>query len=719
MDVIVDKLNLLGMSALDYYLNITKIENVVGLWQSMTAAANVIPGIDKLGEFVLWFLNNSYTRSDNVVNWIKGQTGYQRYIAEVVSPCGVGKVYGIIVIKTLLKCFQKLRIGTDLIVWLTLDIEIDLSFLEKLVDYIINYVCQTEIPHPAEAMESFIRDTITREQYECWMKNHGCNPDIYEPVLQSRREQPTPHEYQFWCRRNNIPLDQENILLRQRGFTDGMERKMLQDLYWELPTINDHLHWLQRNVFDTKYVEDFQLMEGFDAKFWPKFGPDLTALGMKEEYARLHYAAHWINPSAGQLFEMVQRLRPDRVSPDVQFTTDDCLRILVEQDTGIYFRKRLLMIAYKTFGLRFLRQMYDTYELTDHELGQRFQDIGYKPEDADILVASERKSRAWRRSTRTKGWSPTAIAWAVQRDLITDGDAARLMSLLYFNEDEIHDLIQLAHLKGSQGIASKCRQKTLQEYEKQIEDSYRTGTVSRDDVINSLTAMGYTNECSQTRADTVDLKIETEFAKKHIAGIKKQYMRGIINIAGAMNALVGAGVSGQRANQYINAWGTELTPERKTATAQKVALWYQKGLIDQGTAYNRLRNLGYDDPDSVLFVAEANRAILEAEVKRIQVANRMIEQRRKELERLAKANEAQARRIQSEYRTMYPYTKLQAWLKEGIISEDVMRLRMRRGGYSLEAINNYVAEVYAKMGESTNGKVKETSEGTVGSSPTS
>src|SRR5207253_600623 len=132
-----------------------------------------------------------------------------------------------------------------------------------------------------------------------------------------------------YVRRNGGGKDDERNALRALGFVDDRYAAAFQELYWELPSIGDHLEWLRKNVFDAHYVNDFNLLDGFDTddeinklpgvhdyksipvqkpnNFWAKFGGDLTALGMKKEYAALHYAAHWLNPSFTQLFEMTQR----------------------------------------------------------------------------------------------------------------------------------------------------------------------------------------------------------------------------------------------------------------------------------------------------------------------------------------------------------------------------------------------------------------------------
>src|SRR5205085_2634348 len=194
------------------------------------------------------------------------------------------------------------------------------------LDYVLNYVCASEAPTPSEAVEAYLRDYIKYDQYACILRMHGFDPDTQEPFTKARSEKLNPKEAIQWVRRHGLDSDRESAALRALGFYDTDQREAFKELYDELPSIGDHLEWLRKNVFDDKYVEDFKLMEGFEERFWPKFGGQLRALGMTKENASLHYAAHWINPSFSQQFEMVQRLRPGRVDPRLVFSRDDLLR---------------------------------------------------------------------------------------------------------------------------------------------------------------------------------------------------------------------------------------------------------------------------------------------------------------------------------------------------------------------------------------------------------
>lgn len=695
VEMAVKMVGMLGDKILEWFEHDIKLEEVIGGLRGKEDALSAMGLFGGLIPNILNVINNIGKFSEGFFYQIKSMAKLLRETSIAFSPCPPPVLIGICVVRSILDLLKRVRLGTDLGVWLTVDITFDIPQLEKIVDYVANYFCTVEIPEPLLAINAYHLGNLPKDQMECWLKSHGANPGVWESVIKANRQRPTNEQMVIWARRNLYGKEQIEDMLKQRGFTEESERKVMEELSWYIPTISDYIHFIQRNVYDKKYIEDFRLLEDFEEKVWSEFAPDLYKIGMSKRYAEYWYAGHWTNPSPSQLYEMTQRLRPGRVPNEIQFTSTDAMRVMVEQDIAPYFRKRFLQIAYKTFGLRFLRQMYDTYSIDDVELGERFQDIGYSAPDAQILVDSERQTRAWRRSTRTKGWNPTTIAWAVQRGLIDDGNAERLCKELYLTDKEIHDLLEVAKLKGGQQTKEKCKQKAMVGYVAETERLYEIGAITANLMKTTLVGAGYDEDCASVRLATLDLKVKRQNYTQLINAARKAFLRGTMSAEQIINRLVGAGISRERALDYISYWLPDFTPERKKASADKVIRWFEDGLLDESTTIGRLHNLGYDDIDTLLYVAQAKREILEREVKRQQTIEKGISNKQKELEKLAKQAEAQALRIRNELRKMYPVGKLQVWLKKGLISQEQVIAKLRGQGYPEDAIANYVNEVNA------------------------
>lgn len=683
----------IGNAILTIVSKIDSAESVLGKWQAERVGAFNVGGMFDIGTFLIEFTIKLTRFGSGMIKSIGTAWTHLKEAADAMGTCLPPTIIAISAVRTLLRGLENIRVGTDALIWLTVDVHFELTEIKRIVDYVLHYICQTEVPSPGEAMEAFLAGSIDKDMLDCWLMLHGCNPDVYSAIVHSRREKLHERDVIHYCRRMGYDEKVADEWLKRLGWIDNVERKAIQYLYDELPTISDHLHFLQRNVHDREYVADFRLMEGFEDKFWPFFGPQLYALGMTKEIAGLHYAAHWINPAMGQLFEMVQRLRPGRVLEGQTFTENDCLRVLVEQDVGHYFRERLMAISYNTIGLRFLRQLYDTFQIDTGELSERFQDIGYVKHDADMLAETERQTRGLRRATRGRGWSPATILWAYQRDYINVAKVQELMSELMFTPKEIADFIEIANYRKQAAVNKDCNAKVMAALNKATIEGYEIGTTTEVEARLSYINIGYVGECVDIAINTLKLRAKNRHFKKVIDSIRKIVMNGSITLQEASGRLLAAGIPQERIDQLIADWQLELTPHSKMISAEKILKWLEMGLITRDYAAQRLRNLGYQDVDTMLLIAEAWSVIVERQVKAQQAIERGIAAKRKELERLLRMLDAQKRRIQAELRTLSPVGKMQKWYKKGIISEEVMRARMRNQGYLPDFIDNFVAEV--------------------------
>jgi hypothetical protein len=230
------------------------------------------------------------------------------------------------------------------------------DFFDRILEHLLKSLQTMEVPGPPEAIEAYLKFTIGEVQFRCWMQLNDVDPDVWGPVIQSRREQLTTDEKLDWIRRASLgfygksPVEagitateqtqedawraQAQTDLRSSGWLTTQEVDNRYNLHDEVPTISDHLHWLARNVDDLRYVADYHLLDGFDSpavvqgmlsqvtaayqpiplerNFWAEFGTELRAQGMRKIDAARHYAAHWLHGSPQQLREFVFRLRPDR-----------------------------------------------------------------------------------------------------------------------------------------------------------------------------------------------------------------------------------------------------------------------------------------------------------------------------------------------------------------------------------------------------------------------
>jgi hypothetical protein len=236
-------------------------------------------------------------------------------------------------------------VGADLVDW-----------FDQVLYTIENSVTQMKPPSEVEAMECYLTNTITDQMFNCWLRINDKAPEVYFPVVQSRREQLTTVEQVEAVRRTGIDrygapdslgfvtaaeidrenrwIDQSIIALRNVGWINSSEAAAEEALFDEIPTISDHIHWLARNVDDMDYVATYHLLDGFEdpavvvqmlgpygagytplpvkRNFWETFGLELRAQGKRKIDSARDYIAHWLHASPGQMREFVWRLRPGR-----------------------------------------------------------------------------------------------------------------------------------------------------------------------------------------------------------------------------------------------------------------------------------------------------------------------------------------------------------------------------------------------------------------------
>lgn len=609
-----------------------------------------------------------------------------------VGRCDTDAYIGCAVIACVIKLLKRTRLGSDAGVWATVDAVLDFPSVETAIAYVMNSICPVNIPGPGDAMEAYLRGWLSEERYHCWLNAHGYNEQNMSYVLRARREKLSTDDIIQWGRRHKINDDTITGWLKLYGWMEEQERAAAVELYDELPTISDHLHWLQRNVFDDAYVKDYNLMEGFEDRFWAKFGDDLRALGMKKEYAELHYAAHWINPSPGQLFEMLRRLRPGRVDKSVQFTEQDLLRLLAEQDIAPYFRERFRQIAYVPFGLRFMRQLYDTRQIDDAEASQRFQDLGYKPTDADMLVKSESIRRARTVATQTQGFTASNIRKLYVAGKMKNPEAIRRLGELGYPEKPANDAIDAwVRLREVKAVddGSKAAKSALVTSAK---DAVQLGVITEAQAQQTLVRAGFSNDNAASLVSSWVTMDRIRITKLGISYIKKAVMSGMLALNDVQTMLAGLGLTPEKVNEYINSWTYDLTASKRHIAASEINRLLTEGLIDVATARVRLANLNYADPDAQLLIAEAAYRINQNEQKAAAAELRSREQQAKQLIKAIDANKKQLARMQKQLTGLGTVKTLTMWYRNGLIGPAYLTSRLLAMGYQQVDIDLLIEE---------------------------
>jgi hypothetical protein len=601
-------------------------------------------------------------------------------------PKGSESAVGIWVLRVIIRALENTRIGTDAGVWLTIDLKVELPGLVKILDYLSDYICQQEIPSIADAVDCYLKGTAPIEVVRCWIQLHGGNWDIWFQVIQSRRERLDARELIEYARRQGWNDDVVETELRTLGYTLPEDRLRRKVLYDRLPSVSDILHWQQRNVFDDAYVRDYRLMEGFDEAFYPKFGGILYSQGMKKEYAALHYAAHWINPAPGQLLEMVYRLRPGKPGVQNPFTISDYQRILAEQDVSPFFRPRFAEIANKIPALGYIRDMYHWGVIDDTQLQSYHQDLGYSESDSINFVKVDKINRARQLATSGHGWTPAALgqAWsvrAISQEFLID----RMLEQGYSGE-MAQDTMDRADTELQRTVLIRARSRLLMQTTTQVRNAVKVGVMEVGQAAQTLQSLGWPQSFAHGIAQIDAASANVDRIKTTVNTIRGAFLRGEVNQVFAAQSLAQLGIVPTAIQSYIANWSIQQTPNRKRRTASQIVADVASGNITIADGLYRLDNLGYNEADRMLFMADAKAKVIKLEASKAAAELKAGRAKEAELAKLQRLAERQAKQLLTALKKQAPVSKLVQWAKLGLIGHDTFTSRMRLYGYNDDSI---------------------------------
>jgi hypothetical protein len=549
---------------------------------------------------------------------------------------------------------------------------------------------------PEQMIEAFRHGQLSYDDLAASLKLRGVSADGWLPFIQARSDVVSPEQAIEYGRRAAATDQELETLLLRSGVSDPDERAKFRTLYNKLPSRADVTHWLMRNVFDQQYVTDFRLDEGFEDRYWARFQPILTAQGWEKSYAYLDYAAHWLVPAVGQLAEMVQRLRPGRVAPGLQFTAADFTRVLAEQDMAPFFRERLLATSYRPLPFSVLTTLWQYNAINAEELTARYQDWGFKPEDAQLVVAADAVRKSRQRATQSRGWTPASLATAYVAGQITPEDVREQMATLGYTPEETTFMLRRAQVEWRSRMVLTGQRRVVFDTWRATLAAFTSGTVSADAAFATLRSLGWQDDQARAVLTAAELKERARQATRVVAAVKKQYLKGFVTLPAAQSLLISSGLDSSRIGQLTVEWPLELTPARRHVSAGAIRKGLLAGILEMPAAVQALRNLGYQDPDAALLASEYAYDVSQQEVRLKKASDKQAQQASKLFEQLLKKNEQLRKQMQQALRRASPVSKLEGWYARGWVDEAYLRSRLSAMGYPSDVIGNYVNEANVK-----------------------
>lgn len=558
--------------------------------------------------------------------------------------------------------------------------------------YEANKLAPTLIPSLENLVDMWVHDRIGSLAFDQWCEWHGApmnvsgmNPHdipgtniknveaLWKYYVWSKQEIPTVHEASILNNRKIIPDKNYDKLLKRLGYVDYNVRKDISNLRYEVPGPSDLVRFAVRHAFEPKLVKDFgfpderdqgpfmldifhqcaginypiltgplkNAVEAVTGKPAEEVAAMYAEVGLPEPtWADIYWWSHWVMPSATQGYQMLFRLRPDRLkdydppeAKGLNFSYDNLNLLLRANDYPPYYRKYLAAISYATPGIRFLRQLVSTGVFGKAEIVDTLRRQGYSPKHADVLAET-----VIRNDQQTR-----------RKKIITDSKGA-------------------------------------------IEKFWSLGIITDDDFRVMLIQNDVLPDDADATVELAKTQLRFERVKKIVDVIKKQMVKGALSSDEARAQLLQLDLRSDRVDEYIQDWSLEVKHESKEISAEKAVRWACAGYIGLKDLHTRLTNLGYDPQDTAGFIAEAQACVADKIAKALA---QQAKQEERNVRALKQAQRDAANAIKAAQASLARHgspAQLRKWFCEGHISEKDVYVRLHFLGWPMDDITRLIGD---------------------------
>lgn len=291
----------------------------------------------------------------------------------------------------------------------------------------------------------------------------------------------------------------------------------------------DLIRFAVREVYSPQIVEKFKMLEDLP----PEFLSAAQKAGVPVEQARNYWASHWDLPSPQMGFEMQHRRIISQTELEMLLKTLDIMP---------FWRDKLIQLSYNPLTRVDVRRMYRLGVMTEEQLLSAYMDLGYSPDNAQLLVEFTKKYE----SGEDRGITRTAVQSAFKKGLLTESEFVEYLAAMDFPETTIAFWLEMTEYEMMQD-----------EVDTKIDDVvtlYNMGELSLEQVKIELDKLGLAAEVSQRVQNQLKAKTSSKL---------------------------------------------------RLPTQSDLTDWLQKGIIDQIAFGKRMLSLGYKQEDVALFLTEA------------------------------------------------------------------------------------------------------------------
>jgi hypothetical protein len=378
---------------------------------------------------------------------------------------------------------------------------------------------------PPELASLAARGIMPEAQARGYAAQQGIAAADFADLVEAARNSPSLGELLDLLNRGEIKEADVTAALEHAGVRDQYVKPLLE-LRHVLPPVGDLIRFAVREVFTPATRSRYGLDEGFPVEF----AQEATKRGLDEQWARAYWAAHWELPSPQQAFAMLHR---------GLITDADLDRYLISADYMPFWRKAMKGISYLVPGRIDLRRMHQQGVIDRTRVLRGYLDLGYKPEDAELLTDF---------ATREK--------LAPERDLTK----AEVVSL------------------------------------------YEARSIPRTQAVELLAGVGYDEAESALILGLADYRHDSTFRSAAVSIVRSRYVAREIDERDVAERLDKVGVPSTERERLLDLWTfqREESPQRLTE-AQARAAW-KAGIVDESGYRQQLDRIGYPADEQGILV---------------------------------------------------------------------------------------------------------------------
>lgn len=595
-----------------------------------------------------------------------------------------GSAYvGLSLIKLVLETLESVTVGWNLGPMVMIQLRITLTKEKEVLEYLRNYLWPTAIPSSPDVSTLLVTGLISESHAECLWRMNSSLPRLERKLAYARRGQVTPDQLVRLYLRGEYSAETLYKRVREQGWQDSTNIDELVASQIFIPPPSDAVSMAVRDVFNPLLIgkqlmlDEYNQQAGLRELFRANGIGPVHIAGIKPDkqdivdVGELYWLAHYANCSPTQVYEMLHRLRPGRTSKwalpgqtpeqtaSMETDIETVRKLLQLNDYNPFWRDRLAAIAYRTLGRIDIRRFYAT--------GVFGPPLG--------------------RAGLQDGPNGYAVVGVAEREIVEANlDAG------YSPDDSRKHAIYTALDYDSKRLAP-IRKAILSETCEALQIGYDTPAKAKERLI----AAGIGAEEAALAVHKCDLARRVKQLKRAITYVRRAFLGGRLQEAGAEGILNELGLQPEVINDYLNEWSLDIRMRAKEPQAKQLCEWFGLGFLSLNEFIERLVRIGYSQQDYKRIIAHCIVGVQGKAAREQEKIAKLIAKNKKDLE-------ARQRQRLREFLSARSEDHLKQWYADGTITIDDIRKTLLLKGWHRVDVERWI---YSLTGVSDNGKPTE------------